>query len=106
MIDILKKRFTENKERHLVISFEEVEKKFTPKILHSLTMMEEAGSSYEWRRISLSSDITSSWVVTPERIRCLGGAIFCERRYNEVFTFHNGDDSHYSSRGFRCIAEL
>ena len=49
---------------------------------------------------------TSSWVVTPERIRCLGGAIFCERRYNEVFTFHNGDDSHYSSRGFRCIAEL
>ncbi|WP_352403781.1 hypothetical protein [Kandleria vitulina] len=42
MIDILKKRFTENKERHLVISFEEVEKKLTPKILHSLTMMEEA----------------------------------------------------------------
>ena len=42
MIDILKKRFTENKERHLVISFEEVEKKLTPEILHSLTMMEEA----------------------------------------------------------------
>jgi hypothetical protein len=42
MIDILKKRFTENKERHLGISFEEVEKKLTPKILHSLTMMEEA----------------------------------------------------------------
>ena len=49
---------------------------------------------------------TSSWVVTPERIRCLGGAIFCEHRYNEVFTFYNGADSHYSSRGFRCIAEL
>ena len=47
MIDILKKRFTENKERHLGISFEEVEKKLTPKILHSLTMMEEAGSSCE-----------------------------------------------------------
>ena len=47
MIDILKKRFTENKERHLGISFEEVEKKLTPEILHSLTMMEEAGSSYE-----------------------------------------------------------
>lgn len=47
MIDILKKRFTENKERHLGISFEEVEKKLTSKILHSLTMMEEAGSSYE-----------------------------------------------------------
>jgi hypothetical protein len=44
--------------------------------------------------------------VTPEIIRCLGGAIFCERSYNEVFTFHNGVDSHYSSRGFRCIAEL
>ncbi|WP_201783592.1 DUF4256 domain-containing protein [Kandleria vitulina] len=44
--------------------------------------------------------------MTPERIRCLGGAIFCERRYNEVFTFHNVADSHYSSRGFRCIVEL
>lgn len=49
---------------------------------------------------------TSSWVLTPERIRALGGAIFCERRYDTVFTFHNGADSYYGVRGFRCALEL
>ncbi len=44
---------------------------------------------------------TSSWVETPEEIRQRGGAIFCERRYGRVFTFHNGADSYYSVRGFR-----
>lgn len=44
---------------------------------------------------------TSSWVRTPDAIRALGGAIFCDRRYNRVFTYHNGADSYYSSRGFR-----
>jgi len=45
---------------------------------------------------------TSSWVQTPEKIRSLGGAIFCDRRYNTVFTYHNGADSYYAARGFRC----
>lgn len=49
---------------------------------------------------------TSSWVLTPEDIRKLGGAIFCERRYGRVFTFHNGADSYYGVRGFRCTLEL
>ena len=44
---------------------------------------------------------TSSWVETPEEIRRRGGALFCERRYGAVFTFHNGADSYYSARGFR-----
>ena len=44
---------------------------------------------------------TSSWVQTPEDIRKLGGAIFCDRRYNKVFTYHNGADSYYAARGFR-----
>lgn len=44
---------------------------------------------------------TSSWVKTPSDIRKRGGAIFCDRRYNAVFTFHNGADSYYGSRGFR-----
>lgn len=44
---------------------------------------------------------TSSWIATPESIRLKGGALFCERRYDEVFTFHNGADSYYSVRGFR-----
>ncbi len=44
---------------------------------------------------------TSSWVTTPPEIRKLGGAIFCDRRYDHVFTYHNGADSYYAARGFR-----
>jgi hypothetical protein len=44
---------------------------------------------------------TSSWVATPERIRKLGGSLFCDRRYGTVFTYHNGAESYYASRGFR-----
>ena len=44
---------------------------------------------------------TSSWVQTPTEIRKLGGALFCDRRYNHVFVYHNGAESYYSARGFR-----
>lgn len=44
---------------------------------------------------------TSSWVLTPPAIRKLGGAIFCDRRYDTVFTYHNGAESYYAARGFR-----
>jgi hypothetical protein len=44
---------------------------------------------------------TSSWVKTPAKIRDLGGALFCDRRYDHVFTYHNGAESYYASRGFR-----
>jgi Protein of unknown function (DUF4256) len=44
---------------------------------------------------------TSSWVQTPADIRKLGGAIFCDRRYDTVFVYHNGADSYYAARGFR-----
>ena len=44
---------------------------------------------------------TSSWVQTPPKIRKLGGALFCDRRYDTVFTYHNGAESYYAARGFR-----
>lgn len=44
---------------------------------------------------------TSSWIVTPPDIRVLGGALFCDRRYNTVFVYHNGAESYYAARGFR-----
>jgi hypothetical protein len=44
---------------------------------------------------------TSSWVKTPLDVRKLGGALFCDRRFNTVFTYHNGAESYYAARGFR-----
>ena len=44
---------------------------------------------------------TSSWVATPDDVRALGGALFCDRRYGRVFVYHNGAQSYYAARGFR-----
>lgn len=49
---------------------------------------------------------TSSWVLTPADIRKLGGALFCDRRYGQIFTYHNGAQSYYSGRGFRASLKV
>lgn len=55
----------------------------------------------ELQKLGTFDTKTSSWVKTPEEIRKLGGAVFCDRRYNTVFLYHNGADSYYAARGFR-----
>jgi hypothetical protein len=58
----------------------------------------------EYRRLQELGEFdttTSSWVKTPSRIRELGGALFCDRRYDTVFVYHNGAESYYAARGFR-----
>lgn len=49
---------------------------------------------------------TSSWIHTPARIRSLGGALFCDRRYDTVFVYHNGAESYYAARGFRGLLRV
>lgn len=61
-------------------------------------------SEEQYRALQMLGDFdvkTSSWVKTPDSIRRLGGAIFCDRRYDTVFVYHNGAESYYGARGFR-----
>jgi hypothetical protein len=63
----------------------------------------------EYRRLQELDEFdtaTSSWVDTPAKIRKLGGALFCDRRYDTVFVYHNGAESYYAARGFRCVLRL
>ena len=55
----------------------------------------------ELQRLGEFDTKTSSWVKTPSAIRKLGGALFCDRRYDTVFVYHNGAESYYAARGFR-----
>lgn len=74
----------------------------------ALEMAESIGieilSESEYRRLQQLGEFdrkTSSWVKTPPQIRAAGGALFCDRRYDAVFVYHNGAQSYYGSRGFR-----
>jgi hypothetical protein len=49
---------------------------------------------------------TSSWILTPADVRKLGGALFCDRRFNTVFLYHNGAESYYAARGFRGFLKV
>ncbi|WP_293957555.1 MULTISPECIES: DUF4256 domain-containing protein [unclassified Sphingobacterium] len=66
-------------------------------------------SEEQYRQLQMFGEFdlkTSSWIQTPEAIRKLGGALFCDRRYSRVFTYHNGAISYYAARGFRTILFL
>ena len=63
----------------------------------------------EYRKLQKLGDFdtkTSSWVMTPSGIRKLGGALFCDRRYDTVFLYHNGAESYYAARGFRGLLRV
>ncbi|MEK7264286.1 MAG: DUF4256 domain-containing protein [Bacteroidota bacterium] len=60
----------------------------------------------EMQKLGKFDTKTSSWVKTPAEIRKLGGAIFCDRRYDTVFVYHNGAESYYAARGFRGLLRI
>ena len=59
------------------------------------------GEYRELQKLGTFDTKTSSWVKTPSKIRKLGGALFCDRRFDTVFVYHNGAESYYAGRGFR-----
>ena len=73
------------------------------------TMGIEVLTEEQYRHLQQLGDFdtkTSSWVKTPAAIRELGGAVFCDRRYNQVFLYHNGAESYYAARGFRGLLRV
>jgi hypothetical protein len=60
----------------------------------------------ELQKLGKFDTTTSSWVKTPPGIRKLGGAFFCDRRYDTVFTYHNGAESYYAARAFRGLLKV
>lgn len=65
------------------------------------------GSEYrELQQLGEFDTKTSSWIQTPDAIRKLGGALFCDRRYDHVFTYHNGAQSYYAARAFRGMLRI
>ena len=63
----------------------------------------------QYRKLQQLGDFdtkTSNWILTPVVIRKLGGALFCDRRYDKVFVYHNGADSYYAGRGFRGLLRV
>jgi Protein of unknown function (DUF4256) len=60
----------------------------------------------ELQRLGSFDTKTSSWVKTPSEIRKLGGALFCDRRFDTVFVYHNGAESYYAARGFRGLLKV
>lgn len=90
----------------------EARKKFKPEN-SAMNMATEMGiemlTEEQYRELQTLGEFdlkTSSWVQTPDEIRKLGGALFCDRRFNHVFLYHNGADSYYGARGFRGMLRV
>lgn len=90
----------------------ESRKKYKPET-SAIAMAEEMGvkllTESQYRHLQtfgIFDKKTSSWIVTPDHIRDLGGALFCDYRYGTVFTYHNGAESYYGARGFRGMLKI
>ena len=90
----------------------EARKKFKPKDT-AIDMADAMGieilTEEQYRKLQGLDEFdtkTSSWIQTPSEIRKLGGAVFCDRRYDHVFIYHNGADSYYGVRGFRGLLRV
>ena len=121
LIKTLKTRFEKNTRRHEGIDWKAVQAKWR---CSQLTKREQpSGSSIEMtsslgiemlteaqyrepQKLGEFDTKTSSWVKTPPDVRRLGSALFCDRRYGQVFVYHNSAESYYAARGFRGVVSV
>lgn len=101
-------RFDKNTRRHEGIDWSAVQTKLeaSPRHLEILNEMERTGGEPDVIGYDRKTMKSSSWIKTPESVRKLGGALFCDRRYDQIFTYHNGAESYYAARGFRGLVSL
>jgi hypothetical protein len=118
----LKARFTQHPQRHPALTWDEVLAKLdgNPAAVKEnkpqgsveqmaaemgIALLDEA----QYRALQALGEFdlkTSSWLATPPEVRALGGALFGDRRYGRVFTYHNGVQTHYAARGFRGLLRV
>ena len=100
LLETLRVRFEANMDRHPDVGWDGVQARLEdrPEALWSLGEMERTGGEPDAK--------TSSWLLTPPDIRERGGAVFADYRYGHVFLYHNGAESYYAARGFRCVLRV
>jgi len=113
LLNTLKNRFEKNMTRHKGLEWAPVQARLEARKEHrpennALDMAAAMGieilTEEQYRALQQLGKFdtkTSSWIQTPSRIRKLGGALFCDFRYDTVFVYHNGAPSYYAARGFR-----
>ena len=106
LLGTLKARFEKHMGRHEGVDWSEVQARLEsrPDKLRSLEQMERTGGEPDV--VGRFDTKTASWVKTPPAIRKFGGALFCDRRYDHVFVYHNGAQSYYAARGFRGMLKV
>lgn len=105
---------TPKERRSICYDYEALESRKEHKPRHSaIGMAAEMGVEilseeeyYALQKLGKFDTKTSSWIKTPSEIRKLGGALFCDRRYEHVFVYHNGAESYYGVRGFRASLKV
>lgn len=104
LLETLKARFENNMNRHEGLEATKQHRPENNAVDTAAAMRIELLTEEQYRELQKLGNFdsnTSSWVKTPPEIRKLGGAFFCDRRYGNVFVYHNGAQSYYAPRGLR-----
>lgn len=107
LLGALQARFERNRDRRPGLDWAKVRARLEANMAKAMGIELLTEAQYrELQKLGAFDTKTSSWVKTPPEIRRLGGALFCDRRYDTVFVYHNGAESYYAARGFRGVLRI